>query len=115
MLYVLAALNIVLGLIAGFKSDDFPTMISEICVSLLFLILTAWADRNPFGAILTAFIVYVTLNIATAIDNPPLLVRGGFYRIVCIVLFIGGIRSAHQVRMQRAALEKLKDHGIGKK
>jgi len=87
-------------------------MISSICVALLFLILTAWADRNPFGAILTAFIVYLTLNVVGIIDNPALLFRGILPKIFCIAAFVGGIRSARQVAVQRAALEKLKAPGL---
>ncbi|HEY5749389.1 MAG TPA: hypothetical protein VIU12_25150 [Chryseolinea sp.] len=113
MLYLLAGINIVLGLLAGFGADNFPSMISSICVALLFLILTAWADRNPFGAILTAFIVYLTLNVVNTIDNPTLLFRGIPSKIICVIAFVGGIRSARQVTVQRAALEKLKAPGIG--
>lgn len=113
MLYVLAGLNLVLGLIAGFAGDDFPSMISGICVALLFLILTAWADHNPFGAILTAFIVYLTLNVVSAVDDPTLIFRGIFFKIICVVAFVGGIRSARQAGVQRAELEKLKATGIG--
>lgn len=113
LLYLLAGINIVLGLLAGFGADNFPSMISSICVALLFLILTAWADRNPFGAILTAFIVYLTLNVVNTIDNPTLLFRGIPSKIICVIAFVGGIRSARQVTVQRAALEKLKAPGIG--
>lgn len=113
LLYFLAGINLLLGLYFGFGADDFPSMISSICVALLFLILTAWADRNPFGAILTAFIVYLTLNVVNTIDNPALLTRGIPSKIICTVLFVGGIRSARQVTLQREALEKLKAPNIG--
>jgi len=113
LLYVLAAINLILGLVAGFMADDFSTMISSICLALLFLILTAWADRNPFGAILTAFMVYLTLNVVAIIDNPALLFQGLLFKIIFIVAFVGGIRSARQAGVHRAELEKLKGTGIG--
>jgi cell division protein FtsW (lipid II flippase) len=108
IIYVLAALFVVFGLIAGFAQDDFSTMVVNIVLSLVFLILAAWSKKNPFGAILTAFIIYITLHVTNAFIDPATIPQGIILKIFFIAAFVKGIRSAQEAQGYLNELEKFK-------
>lgn len=107
IILVLAGFMLVFGFYQGFAKDDFPTMIVNLCLSLLYLILAAWANKNPFGAILTALIVYITVNVVNAFVEPITLFQGIILKIIFIGAFIKGIRSAKDAQEHLAELEKM--------
>jgi hypothetical protein len=107
IILVLAGFVFLMGLYQGLANDDFATMIVNLCISLLYLILAAWSNKNPFGAILTAFIIYITLNIVNAFFEPTSLFQGIFMKIFFIGAFIKGIRSAKDAQGHLQELEKL--------
>lgn len=108
IIYVLAGFAFVYGLVQGFASDDFGGMIVNLCISLLYLVLAAWAGKNPFGAILTAFIIYITINLVNAIFEPTSLFSGIILKVIFIGALIKGTRSAKEAQEYLAELEKLK-------
>jgi hypothetical protein len=104
---ILAGLVFLQGMILGFGADDFAGMIVNVIISLLYLILAAWATKNPFGAILTAGIVYVTLIVVNALVEPTTIMSGIILKIIIIGAFVKGIRSAHDAQTVMRELEKL--------
>lgn len=96
------------GLFQGFFGDDFATMIVNLCISLLYLILAAWCTKNPFGAILIAFIIYATLILINAFFDPATLFSGIILKVVFIVALVKGMQSAKEARGYLAELEKFK-------
>lgn len=113
IIYVMAGLVFLTGLIQGIVNDDFVTMIVNLCISLLYLILAAWSAKNPFGAILTALMIYITLNVINAFFEPATIVQGIIIKIFFIAAFIKGIRSAKEAEVYLAELEKLKAVPVG--
>jgi hypothetical protein len=112
-IYILAGLFFVFGLIAGVVNDDIPTLVVNLFICLLYLIFAAWSTKNPFGAILTAFIVYATVQVANAFLDPATLASGFIIKIFIIAAFIKGIRSAQEAQGYLKELEKLKAAPIG--
>jgi cell division protein FtsW (lipid II flippase) len=108
IIYALAALFFVSGIILGVVNDDFVTMIVNLFICVLYLILAAWCTKNPFGAFLTAFIIYVTLIVVNAFFNPATLLSGLVMKIICIGALITGIRSAKEAQGYLSELEKVK-------
>jgi hypothetical protein len=113
VIYVLAGIMFIFGLIQGFAADDFPTMIACIIISILYLIFAAWSNTNPFGAILTSFVVYLTLQIIGAIADPATLFHGMLLKIIFIGAFIKGIRSAKEAQGYMRDLERFKGKSVG--
>lgn len=101
------------GLFQGFFRDDFATMIANLCISLVYLILAAWCNKNPFGAILVAFIIYATIILINAFFDPATLVNGIILKVVFIVAFVKGIQSAKEANRYLAELEKFKAIPLG--
>ena len=62
-------------------------------IGVIFLALFFWAKSNPFGAALTAFIIYVTNIIVNAGIEPKTLPQGIILKIVIIVLLLNGVKS----------------------
>lgn len=108
IIFIFAGLYFCVALFHGFGNDDFPTMIVELFVCLLFLILGAWSNKNPFGAILTAFIIYLTFQIVEAFFDPTSLFKGIILKIFVIGAFVKGIRSAMEAQKYLKELEKMK-------
>lgn len=107
-IYILAGIFFVFGVIAGLVNEDFPTLVVNLCLCILFLIFAAWSTKNPFGAILTAFMVYLTVQVVNAFVDPVTIVSGIIIKIFVIAAFIKGIRSAQEGQGYLKELEKLK-------
>lgn len=112
-IFVLAGLTLVFGLIAEFASDDTATAIVSLVLCLFYLIMGVWSNKNAFGAILVSFIVYITLNILNAIVDPATLVQGIIIKIIFILAFIKGIRSASEAQRLMKELEVYNAEPVG--
>lgn len=108
IILVLAGLSIFFGLVLGFGSDDFGSMVTFLFMGLLYLVLAYWCDRNPFGAILTAFIVYLTVHAVDFFLDPSSLAKGLILKIFFIAAFITGIRAAREAQQYHESLKKAK-------
>ncbi|HTH58497.1 MAG TPA: hypothetical protein VL728_20765 [Cyclobacteriaceae bacterium] len=107
IILVLAGVVLLSGLYQGFANDDFATMIVNLCMSLLYLILAAWCSKNPFGAILTALLVYITVNVINAFVDPLSLFQGIILKIIFIGALVKGIRSARDAQEHLVQLQKM--------
>jgi hypothetical protein len=108
IIYWLAGLSMLTGLILFFSQDDLASLVAYGLICILYLGLAAWCSSNPFGSILTAFIVYISLQLLYAIINPVSLASGFIWKIIFIGSFIKGIRSASEARNYMRELEKSK-------
>ncbi|HEY4656745.1 MAG TPA: hypothetical protein VIH22_19645 [Cyclobacteriaceae bacterium] len=108
VIYILAGLFFVFGLVIGFVMDDFATMVANLSLTVIYLVLAAWCTRNPFGAILTAFILYVTLQVVNVLIDPATLIQGFVIKFFVIVALVKGIRSAHEAQGYLRELQNLK-------
>ena len=113
IIYALAGLFLLVGLFQGFAADDFGGMIVNLVLSLMYLILASWADKNAFGAILTAFIVYITVHIINGIIDPLTIFQGLLMKVIFIGAFVKGIQSALEANRLMNELEKFKAVPIG--
>ncbi|HEX7014654.1 MAG TPA: hypothetical protein VF191_04030 [Cyclobacteriaceae bacterium] len=108
VIYGLAALFFIFGLYMGFGEDDFATMMVNLILCVIYLVLAAWCNQNPFGAILTAFIIYLTLIVVNMLIDPATLFHGIIIKLVIIAWLVKGIRSAHEAKGYLRELENLK-------
>lgn len=113
VIYVLAGIFFLSGMIAWFSLEDLGSLVVNLCISLLYLIFAAWCSKNPFGAILTASLVYVTVQILNAFVDPTTIVSGIILKIVVIAAFVKGIRSAMDAQNYMKELEKFKSFPVG--
>jgi hypothetical protein len=107
-IYVLAGIFFVSGLITFLVNDDVVTFIVSLVICVIYLVLAAWVEKNPFGAMLTAFILYATIQIINAFVDPATIFGGIILKVFVIAAFIKGIRSALDAQKLLKELEKLK-------
>lgn len=113
IIYVLAGFCLIAGLIAYFGQDDAATLMVNGLICILYLGLSAWVSSNPFGALLTAFIIYLTLILVNAIIDPVTLLSGILWKVIFIGALVKGIRSATEARTLMRELEKAKVVPVG--
>jgi hypothetical protein len=107
-IFGLAALFFIFGLFMGFGMGDYATMIVNLVLCVIYLVLAAWCNQNPFGALLTAFIIYLTLIVINMLIDPATLFQGIIIKIVIIAWLAKGIRSAHEAKGYLRELQNLK-------
>jgi hypothetical protein len=107
-IFVVAGLTFIGGLFVGISKDNSAAMVVNFILTILYLIFAAWCTKNPFGAILTAFIVYVTTIILNAIVEPATLISGIIVKILVVIALIKGIQSALEAKRLMQELQSSK-------
>lgn len=67
----------------------------------VFFLLFLWGRYNPFGATLTALIIYITSTIAAAGIDPKNLAKGIVVKIIIIMILAKGVKSGLAYRKGR--------------
>ncbi len=98
-LFVLAGLVTLYGVIMFFSEDDTASLIGALLIAIIYLGLAAWASKNPFGAILTGMIIYLTLWVLDILVDPSAIYSGIIIRILIIGAFVKGIKSAREAKV----------------
>ncbi|HYF70623.1 MAG TPA: hypothetical protein VD884_20955 [Ohtaekwangia sp.] len=112
-IYILAGIFFVAGIFFWVFQEDVGTLVVYLLMSLIYLILAAWCEKNPFGAILTAFVIYITLQVIAAFVDPVSIVSGIIIKVFIIAALVKGIRSAREAQNYRNELLKLKIQPVG--
>lgn len=107
-IYALAGLFFISGFFYFFVNDDVATLVVSLLIAVIYLGLVAWFPKNPFAAMLTAFVFYVTIQLVNAIADPVTIFSGWLIKIFVVVAFVKGIRSAREAQTLLKELAKLK-------
>lgn len=100
-LFVVAGLTTLSGLyslVANKEGDGGFLLIISLVLAAIFCGLAFWSNKNPFGALLTGLIMYVSLIILGSIDDPMELIRGIIVKVIIISYMIKGVVGASKVR-----------------
>lgn len=93
ILFVVAILNVVPYLLNGK-----PAVIAiGVVISALFAGMGVWAKYRPFPAILTAFILFILLNVLSAIRDPASIASGILMKVITISGLLYALRSMQRV------------------
>lgn len=96
--YVLAGALFLIGLYQGFALNDFVSMIAEMVMAVVFLVLAQLANKNPFGALLAAGIIYGALQVLNALVDPATIFSGILWKIFIVIALVNGIRAAKEAQ-----------------
>jgi len=94
LLWVLAALNLVLGIIFLMEDLTFYDGIGLIISAIVFSACVFWVNKQPLTGILAAFIFWLLLQFSVVFTDPALLLNGIILKLVFIGIFVKGISSA---------------------
>jgi hypothetical protein len=94
VLYWIAGITIVSGIILYFVNHELPTFIVNMVLGSINVILGTWSKKKPLSAIISGAALYVIVLILNAIINPLSIATGLIMKIFFISYFIVGIKSA---------------------
>ncbi|MCP4215546.1 MAG: hypothetical protein GY765_12910 [bacterium] len=73
---------------------------STLIIGFVFLGLYFWAKKNPFGASLTALILYLGNWIAGVVLQGTPVARGGLIKILIVAVLLNGVVSGYKYNKQ---------------
>ena len=109
MLFVLAGLFL-LSLVGLLPFDDNPVKIVLAVIIVLFaaayVALAFWTKKKPYTAILTALILFISLEVLSFLLQPASLFQGWILKLIVILLLILGLRNARESQQMMDAFGK---------
>jgi hypothetical protein len=87
--------------VAGFNmlpyllTRDKALILAGLMISLIFSGLALWTRREPYPAILTALVLYVSLQLLLVVEDPMNIMRGLIFKFIIIGILIKALRSVH--------------------
>ena len=98
LLYVVAGLNVVVGLFYLSSDLTFADGIGSLIAGAIFLGCVVWVNKQPLTGILAAFAFWIVLQLLAILVDPTLIFRGILLKIIFIGIFIKGIASARDAK-----------------
>lgn len=99
MLWVAAGVNAL-----AFGGSEGVVFASGAIVSSAFVGLSLWVKKNPFAALLTALIVYVSLQLFLALFDPLFILRGIAGKVLIAGAFAYGMYAAKTIERLKKQL-----------
>lgn len=104
MLYIIAGLNLLVGLFMLFGLDSYLDAIVLLISALVFVGCAQWVENQPLAGILSAFVYWIFLQLSVVFIDPAQIFSGLFLKILILVTFIKGISSAKEAKEIRHEL-----------
>ena len=111
LLFILAGINILLGLYYLFILNDemiFVDGIAVLITGLVFIGCAIWVNNQPLTGILAAFFFWVLLQVLAAIVTPSSIIAGVLLKVIIIGVFLKGISSAKDAKKYADQLAEMK-------
>lgn len=113
ILFILAGLNVLIGIILGVLVNfDIAILIGSLIGAGIYFGLGMWSKNKPFAAILTGFFVYIVFNVMSAIADPHTIYQGIIWKVIIISGFIygyKGVKDAEKLEKELKSMKESKD------
>ena len=106
-LIVLGVLNGLVAIFYGFVQEDILAAVIQAILGVVYLGLSLWVDKQPFGALLSALILYLTIILLLAIAEPLTIFSGIIWKVLIIGFLVRGIKSGHEASKIYKELDEL--------
>lgn len=95
-LYVLAGLMVLGGIAMYFldKAQGLVLLVTYLILAAIFVGLGFWSLKKPFAAIISALVIYLTLQLIGAFADPKSLYQGIIIKVFVIIFLFKGLKSA---------------------
>ncbi|MBV7268788.1 hypothetical protein [Winogradskyella luteola] len=98
VLYVMAGITLVFGIISFFNNQDIAVLVTNVILGVIYLALGSWTSQKPLVAILLGLLLYLTTVIISAILLPETLIKGIIFKIIIIAYLGKGVYSASSIK-----------------
>lgn len=106
MLYIVAGINVIAGLIYFFQG-----MTVEVIASLIGMVVYVgcayWVSKQPLTGVIAAFIFWILIQLLAALGDPATLIHGLLWKVIFISIFVKGISSAMDVKKFKTQLKEM--------
>ncbi|NTW33912.1 MAG: hypothetical protein HGB12_15070 [Bacteroidetes bacterium] len=110
ILYILAGMNFVLGILLGLIINvNIQILIACIISGGIYFLLGLWSRKQPFPAILSGFFVYIVFIVINAIADPNTIYQSLFWKAIIISGFIYGYKGVKDSKKIETELESIKN------
>ncbi len=113
ILFILAAINFVVGILLGVViTFNIAMLIGSMIGAGIYFGLGMWSRKKPFPAILSGFFVYIVFNVIAAITDPHTLYQGILWKVLIISGFIygyKGVKDSQKLEKELASMKESKD------
>jgi ribosomal protein L37E len=110
ILFILAGLNLIIGIIMGLLVEvNILVLIASIVSAAIYLGLGLWSLKQPFPAILSGFFIYIVFNVLNAIVDPTTIYQGLLWKIIIISSFVYGYKGVMDAKKIEAELQSVKN------
>ncbi len=110
LLFILAGLNLLVGLILGvIVNFDIAMIIGSLIGAGIYFGLGMWSKYKPFAAILSGFFVYIVFNVLSAIADPNTIIQGIIWKVIIISGFIYGYKGVKDSEKLEKELKSMKE------
>ncbi len=111
ILYIIASLFFLSGVVFSFLQEEeaIAVFVTFVILSCIYVGLAIWSNYQPFPALLTGFLLYVSIILLDLALDPASVLQGIVIKVVFIVVFIKGISSAREAKELK---EELKIQGL---
>jgi hypothetical protein len=100
-LFAIGALTVIPYLITAIQSEQMAVIVIGILLAMCYLGLALWSGKQPFPAILTGMILYVSMWVLYCILDPSNIYRGIIYRIMAISALYYGFNAARDYERKK--------------
>lgn len=110
MLFIIAGLQLI-GIASSTnlpEPENWITMGIYVFLGIVFSMLALWTKRKPYTAIITAMVVYIGLNVLSAVLDSATIIQGILVKIVIVSLLIAGLKNAKDVQEWLDSKDKVK-------
>ncbi len=98
ILLFLGAINFIIGLALGIMQGNYLVIVIQTIISIIYIGLAIWSNKNPIPAFLTGFIFYITMLVMLALINPSTLTQGIIWHLIVIGSFIYGLKNVKEYK-----------------
>ena len=79
---------------------------TTIFIGIIFIALGLWTDKKPYSAIVTALVIYTSLQLMNFVVNPASLLQGIFLKAIIYVLLFVSVSNARDVQRWKESIKK---------
>ncbi len=109
ILYILAGLNLLLGILMGIVlMKDASVFIACVICAIVYALLGLWSTKNPFPAILTGFFFFIVIITLNAIVDPSTIMKGIIWKGIIIYGFVYGYKGVKKAEELEKELKSIK-------
>jgi len=106
-LFVISGFTAVFGTVIACLGPDenkILLIVINLIIAGIYLALGFWCKKKPFAAILSGLIIYISLILVNAVDDPKTIYQGIIMKGVIVAYLVKGLKSAKEAETLKKEL-----------